>query len=77
MNRKELPMSDGGWHGSGSPGGHGSGNDVAEINWHAIEQTNLEHPVILPLHDPGGPVQMDIGHEFTHFGEMSSFAELA
>ena len=67
-------MSDGGWHGSGSPGGHGSSNDVADINWHGIEQTNLEHPIILPLHDLGGPVQLDTGHELTH---LNSFAEWA
>ncbi len=76
-----MTGSDGGWHGSGSGssdgGWHGSGNNVADINWHAIEQTNLQHSVVLPLHDPGGPVQMDMEHEFTHFGEVSSFAEWA
>jgi len=76
-----MTGSDGGWHGSGSGpsdgGWHGSGNDVADINWHAIEQTNVEHPIIPPLNDPGGPVQMDMGHEFTHIGEMTSFAAWA
>jgi hypothetical protein len=34
----------------------------------------LEHPIILPLHDLGGPVQLDTGHELTH---LNSFAEWA